>query len=83
MKKQILSPRHYCSEKGTELQNGRITFSKAQIKYFCNTYTYHDFNSLNKISMELLKGRMINFYTDDKRYIKSENWDGIKLEMGL
>lgn len=83
MEKQILTPSEYCFEKGSELQNGRITFSKAQKKYFCNTYTYHDFNNLSKLSVELLTGRMINFYTGYKSYIKSEGWDGIKLEMDL
>lgn len=72
----------FCGEYATELQSGKITFSKKIIEKFINQYTYFDSSDFTKqMRLQLVSFVMIPLYNQSisKYSIKNECPDKIEL----
>jgi len=79
--KTTLTPSAFCAEYHKETNSGRITFTQAACRRFCNTYTHIDYDMLTNIQKDILKGEMAlmsNVY-----YHEYGVWDGQKINIKL
>lgn len=82
MFKNVLSPEDYLGEKCSEDENGKLKFTTAVIRDFCDTYTSIDYDILTKTDKAILRNKLFSLASLN-RFPGTQNtlWDGKKIDI--